>query len=42
MIPTETFVAGKPQQNKCWFWASIKNKKFTMPYGTKVACIPAS
>ncbi len=38
MIPTETFAAGKPQENKCWFWAAIKNNKFTMPYGTQVAC----
>jgi len=38
MIPTETFTAGKAQMNKCWFWAAIKNNKFTMPYGTKIAC----
>ncbi len=38
MIPTETFTAGKAQENKCWFWAATKNNKFVMPYGTKVAC----
>jgi branched-chain amino acid transport system substrate-binding protein len=38
MIPTETFAAGKAQMNKCWFWAAIKNNKFTMPYGRQVAC----
>ena len=38
MIPTETFTAGKAQENKCWFWAATKNNKFVMPYGTQVAC----
>ena len=38
MIPTETFAAGKAQENKCWFWAALKNNKFVMPYGTQVAC----
>ena len=38
MIPRITMVAGKAQENKCWFWASLKNNKFTMPYGTTIAC----
>ena len=38
MVPPETFTAGKAQQNKCWFWAAIKNNKFTMPYGRTIAC----
>jgi hypothetical protein len=33
-----TIVPGKAQDNKCWFWARIQNKKFTLPYGTTVAC----
>jgi branched-chain amino acid transport system substrate-binding protein len=39
MIPTITMTAGKPQVNKCWFWASLEHNKFTMPYGTTIACI---
>jgi branched-chain amino acid transport system substrate-binding protein len=39
MVPKMTFVKGKAQVNKCWFWAALKNNKFTMPYGTTTACI---
>ena len=38
MVPKMTFVKGKAQVNNCWFWASLKNNKFTMPYGTTIAC----
>ena len=40
MVPPETFTPGKAQQNKCWFWAAVKNNKFTMPYGRTIACAP--
>ncbi len=37
-----TFAAGKPMVNNCAYTVSIKNNKFTLPYGLKDTCLPAS
>jgi branched-chain amino acid transport system substrate-binding protein len=38
MTPTLTFVKGKPNYNKCWFYAAIQNGKFATPYGLTPTC----
>ena len=37
-----TYAAGKPMVNNCAYTVSIKNNKFTLPYGLKDTCLPAS
>ena len=37
-----TFAAGKPEVNNCAYTVTIKNNKFTLPYGLKDTCLPSS
>jgi len=39
LVPTMTFTKGKLQNNDCWFWAGIRNNKFTLPYGSTTTCV---
>jgi hypothetical protein len=39
LVPTMTFVKGKAQNNDCWFWAGIRNGKFTLPFGSSTTCV---
>ena len=38
MAPPLSFKQGQPNPVHCWFWISIKNHKFTTPYGTAPVC----
>ena len=42
LSPGVTFTQGKPETNSCFYYAGMKNGKFSLPYGLKVSCIPAS
>ena len=36
--PALTFTAGKPHPVDCWYYAVLKQGKFTTPYGLKDFC----
>jgi branched-chain amino acid transport system substrate-binding protein len=38
LSPPLTFKKGKATTIDCWFYMSVKNQKFTTPYGTAAAC----
>ncbi len=38
LSPPLTFEKGKATTIDCWFYMSVKNQKFTTPYGTAAAC----
>jgi len=38
ITPPLTFHRGKPTTIACWFYMSVKDHKFTMPYGQRPTC----
>ncbi len=38
LAPPLHFAAGKANPVDCWYWATIQNGKFKLPFGTKPAC----
>jgi branched-chain amino acid transport system substrate-binding protein len=42
LVPPLHFVAGKPHPIDCWYWAVLKNGKYSTPLGLKPACAKAS
>jgi branched-chain amino acid transport system substrate-binding protein len=41
LAPPLTFTAGKPHPVDCWYWAVLKNGKYSTPLGLKPACAKA-
>jgi branched-chain amino acid transport system substrate-binding protein len=41
LAPPLTFTAGKPNPVDCWYWALLKNGKYSTPLGLKPACAKA-
>jgi branched-chain amino acid transport system substrate-binding protein len=39
MTPTLTFERGQAHANRCWFWVTIKNGKYTLPDGLTSNCL---
>jgi branched-chain amino acid transport system substrate-binding protein len=42
LAPSLTFAAGKPHPVDCWYWALLKDGKYSTPYGLKPSCQSAS
>jgi branched-chain amino acid transport system substrate-binding protein len=42
LVPPLHFVAGQPHPIDCWYWAVLKNGKYSTPLGLKPACATKS
>ena len=42
LAPPLTFTAGKPHPVDCWYYALLKNGKYSTPYGLKPVCEKAA